>query len=207
MKKFVFCTVVIIALLGCKEGNKQDHQTNTGTPAPGDKKAVLVSSSTPEEMLKRGEYLVTIGGCHDCHSPHIMTENGPAPDPERLLSGHPSHLALATYEPATLKDWILFSHSFTAIAGPWGVSFTANITSDDTGIGTWTEQQFFTAIREGKFKGMANGRDLLPPMPWFNYAKATDDDLRAIFAYLKSTKPVRNIVPAHIPPKMISMNQ
>lgn len=204
MKRTLFLALVILALPGCQQGDEKNHQTSSETNKPQEK-AVLVNSLSNDELIQRGEYLVTVGLCHDCHSPHRMTENGLAPDPERLLSGHPSHLAVAPYDAKTTQEWIMFSTSFTAIAGPWGVSFTANITSDDTGIGTWTEEQFFTAIRQGKFKGMINGRDLLPPMPWFNYARASDEDLRAIFAYLKSTKPVRNIVPAPIPPKMISM--
>jgi hypothetical protein len=94
----------------------------------------------------------------------------------------------------------MFGQHFTAAAGPWGVSFAANLTSDESGIGNWTEEQFFKAIREGKSKGMDNTRPLLPPMPWENFKNLTDDDLRAMFAYLKSTKPVRNVVPAPIPP-------
>jgi hypothetical protein len=139
-------------------------------------------------------------GCNDCHTPKIMGKFGPEPDPQRLLSGHPSKLPLAKVEPAPLKDWVLFNHMSTAVVGPWGVSFAANITSDVSGIGNWTEEQFFTAIRKGKYKGMENGRNLLPPMPWPAYAKATDEELRAIFAYLKSTPPIENVVPAPIPP-------
>jgi hypothetical protein len=40
----------------------------------------------------------------------------------------------------------------------------------------------------------------LPPMPWFNYTRMADEDIEAIFKYLKSTNPVRNVVPAPIPP-------
>jgi len=45
---------------------------------------------------------------------------------------------------------------------------------------------------------MDGARQLLPPMPWPVYRNMTDEDLKAIFAYLKTTKPVRNIVPAPI---------
>jgi mono/diheme cytochrome c family protein len=156
------------------------------------------SSLSPDSLVKRGQYLVTIMGCNDCHSPKLMGPNGPYPDPEKLLSGHPADMPLAKYDTATAKNWLLFNPMITAMIGPWGVSYTANITSDSTGIGNWTEQQFFKAIREGKYKGLDNTRPLLPPMPWQEFAHCTDEDLKAIFAYLKSTKPVRNVVPAAV---------
>ena len=56
------------------------------------------------------------------------------------------------------------------------------------------------AIRNGKYKGLENSRPLLPPMPWDMYRNFSDDELKAVFAYLKSTKPIRNIVPAPKPP-------
>jgi hypothetical protein len=109
-------------------------------------------------------------------------------------------LPIAKVDGDVLKSWVLFNQSLTAFVGPWGVSFAANISSDETGIGNWTEEQFFKAIREGKYKGMDNTRPMMPPMPWTQYRTATDEDLRAIFAYLKSTPPVENRVPAPIPP-------
>tara|TARA_R110002094_G_scaffold3622_1_gene11771 strand:- start:315 stop:614 length:300 start_codon:yes stop_codon:yes gene_type:complete len=86
----------------------------------------------------------------------------------------------------------------TAAVGPWGTSFAANLTPDETGIGNWSEAQFLKAIKEGKFKGMENTRPLLPPMPWTEYRNFTDEDLKAIFAYLKTIKPIDNVVPAAI---------
>ena len=157
--------------------------------------------TTSEDLATRGKYLVDIMGCNDCHSPKIMTPHGPVPDTNLLLSGHPSAMPIGPIDTTTLRSWVLFNPIQTACAGPWGVSFSANLTSDDSGIGTWSEAQFMKAIREGKFKGMDNGRMLLPPMPWQAFAKATDNDLKAIFAYLKSTKPVHNVVPPPIPLK------
>ena len=90
----------------------------------------------------------------------------------------------------------------TAWAGPWGVSFTANLTSDkETGLGEWTEETFIQTIRTGKHQGQPNGRDILPPMPWFYFKEATDEDLKAIWAYLRSIPPVKNQVPLPVPPK------
>jgi hypothetical protein len=97
---------------------------------------------------------------------------------------------------AVKNGWSMFGSDFTSTVGPWGISFAANISSDATGIGNWKEEQFIRAIREGKAKGLAGNRDLLPPMPWPVYRNFSDEDLRAVFAYLKSTKPVHNVVPA-----------
>ncbi|MNE65179.1 Fructose dehydrogenase cytochrome subunit precursor [compost metagenome] len=87
------------------------------------------------------------------------------------------------------------------MVGPWGSSYSANITSDATGIGQWSEEQFIKCIRTGKSKGLDNGRPLLPPMPWQSYAQLNDTDLKSIFAYLQTVKPVDNVVPA---PKQLS---
>lgn len=157
--------------------------------------AASTDTVSPDSLVKRGAYLVNMMGCNDCHSPKIMTPQGPVPDPERLLSGHPANVPVAKFDTGTAKNWILFNGMLTNYVGPWGISYSANITSDSTGIGTWTEKQFFKAIREGKYLGLDNTRPLLPPMPWPEYKNASDDDLRAIFAFLKSTKPVRNVVP------------
>ena len=160
----------------------------------------MVTEISQDSLIRHGEYLVNIMGCHDCHSPKKMTPTGPAIDTAYMLAGHPAKLALPPIDPAGSKGWILMSPTVTAMVGPWGVSYSANITSDDSGIGNWTEAQFFKAIREGKYKGMDNTRPMLPPMPWYMIGKATDHDLRSIFAYLKSTPPVENVVPAPVPP-------
>lgn len=158
--------------------------------------------------IKRGEYLVVAGGCHDCHSPKLFTPNGPEPDPERLLSGFPEGTKLPPMPVDTIgpEKWGgIFSNDFTAWAGPWGVTFGINLTPDDqTGIGLWTEEIFINAIRTGKHMGA--GRPILPPMPWFNYAKLSDDDLKSIFAYLRTLKPVRNLVPSPVQPQMVISN-
>jgi hypothetical protein len=156
----------------------------------------LTIDYTKEQLIERGAYLVNTSACHDCHSPKVMTPNGPEPDPERLLSGHPSDLQLPVINKEAMKDWVLFNQHNTASVGPWGASFSANISSDETGIGNWTEEQFFRAIREGKYKGLEGSRSLLPPMPWQVYKNMTDHDIRSIFEYLKSTRPINNVVPA-----------
>ncbi|HEY0040045.1 MAG TPA: c-type cytochrome [Flavisolibacter sp.] len=156
---------------------------------------------TQAEMVKRGEYLVSSIGCDDCHSPKKMGANGPELIPELRLSGYPSDRPIQKQVGNSGQmGWMLFSQDLTSAVGPWGISFSANITSDESGVGNWTEQNFITAMRKGKIKGMENGRQMLPPMPWFNFRNLTDEDLKSMFAYLKSTNPVRNIVPAPVNP-------
>ena len=160
------------------------------TPAP-----------TLQDTVKRGEYLVGILGCNDCHSPKRMGPKGPEIIPELMLSGYPSDRPIGKPTPEALRDgWALFNADLTAGAGPWGISFAANLTPDDSGIGAWSFEQFKRALTEGKSKGLADGRMLLPPMPWTNYVHMKDGDLQAVFQYLKSIKPVRNVVPAPVPP-------
>ena len=101
------------------------------------------------------------------------------------------------------KDWILFSNGLTAAVGPWGVSYAANLTPDDTGIGNWKFEQFEIAIRKGKYKGIESNRPLLPPMPWQMISNMTDEDLKAVFTYLKSLPPVNNLVPAPVSPEKL----
>jgi len=150
-----------------------------------------------DPAVKRGEYLVTVAGCGDCHSPKVFTDKGPEPDPAKLLSGHPEGSRLPKLEKSMIQPggWVLLSSDLTAAAGPWGVTFAANLTSDEeTGIGRWTVEAFIATMRTGLHWGV--GPPIMPPMPWFNLAAASDEDLHAIFAYLKSTHPVKNRVPA-----------
>lgn len=183
----------------------------------GQEKSSLVNSSSSsaellayggfESQVKWGEHLVTVSACHDCHSPKIITPEGLVTlDSNRLLSGHPAGVPGPNVDRAEVqRKGLAVTDLLTAWVGPWGVSYAANLTSDDTGTGTWSEEQFMYAIRNGKFKGLAGSRPLLPPMPWEMYQHMTDDELKAIFAYLKTTKPVRNVVPAAEPPVVVGI--
>ena len=149
-----------------------------------------------KEMIERGKYLITAGGCHDCHSPKVFGPQGPKIDETKILSGHPAEMQLAEFDPAILEPgkYILFTQDVTAAIGPWGASFAANLTPDnETGIGTWQPEMFINALRTGKHLGA--GRPILPPMPWEMIGKLTDEDLQAMFAYLKSIPPIKNKVP------------
>jgi mono/diheme cytochrome c family protein len=160
----------------------------------------LAQSTVANRPMSRGEYLVTIGGCHDCHTPLAMGANGPEPDMKRALSGHPQDLVV-TAPAAVSEPWMgAFTPTLTGWSGPWGVSFAANLTPDpDTGVlRDFTEQQFIQTMRTGRHQGQ--GRQILPPMPWQNFGQMTDDDLKAVFAYLRQIPPVKNKVPDPIPP-------
>ena len=153
------------------------------------------------EAIERGRYLVSAVGCTDCHVPWHLGPDGPEPDMARGLSGHPAELEMLPAPELPPGPWqVTVSATNTAWSGPWGVSFTANLTPDvETGIGAWTADTFVAALRTGKHMGM--GRPILPPMPWQVYSKLSDEDLHAIFAYLMSQPPVSNRVPQPVPPR------
>lgn len=155
--------------------------------------------ATLAERVARGKYLVSTAGCHDCHTPFKMGDQGPEPDMTRALSGHPEDMKLPP-PPKPSGPWIMAAAATnTAWSGPWGVSFTANLTPDrETGLGTWTEENFIQTIRTGRHLG--RGRPILPPMPAPVYANFTDEDLGSIFAYLQSLPPRKNQVPTPWPP-------
>lgn len=144
---------------------------------------------------QQGKYLVNTSGCHDCHTPFKMGANGPEPDMTRALSGHPQDLKMPPAPALPAGPWLIVSSATnTAHAGPWGVSFTANLTPDaETGIGKWTVNDFKQTIRTGRHMG--RGRPVLPPMPIAVYNNFTDRDLEAVYAYLRTVKPMSNRVP------------
>jgi mono/diheme cytochrome c family protein len=154
---------------------------------------------TQAERVERGKHLVLVSACHDCHTPFKPTANGAEPDMSRALSGHPADMQVPP-PPAASGPWLgaIFATN-TAWAGPWGVSFTANLTPDvETGLGSWSEDDFIQTIRIQRHLG--RGRPVLPPMPAPMYANYSDEDLGAIFAYLKSLPPRKNKVPSPLPP-------
>ena len=161
--------------------------------------AVACQKTVAPDPVARGKYLVTAMACNDCHTPWKLGEKGPEPDMSRLLSGHPAGMPLPP-PPVMQTPWgVGAALTMTAWAGPWGITYTANLTPDnETGIGAWSEQTFIRAMRTGQHLG--SGRPILPPMPWNWIGTLSDEDLEAIFAYLKSVPPIRNQVPPPVPP-------
>lgn len=139
--------------------------------------ATLVASHgavAQSSQLNRGKYLVTLGGCNDCHTPGYFLGK---PDMARFLGG---------------------SEVGFEIPGQ-GVFYGSNLTPDrETGLGKWSTQEIVTAITTGK---RPDGRVLAPIMPSHAFANLTPEDSTAIADYLKSLPPVNNKVPGPFGPK------
>ena len=125
------------------------------TPQPLEQAVDPPDVSTLE---KRGEYLVQVAACEDCHTPRYHGQVIPGMD---FAGG-------------------------SVLEGPWGRMASANITPDASGIAYYDETLFTQALRTG----FVRARPLNQIMPWADYRNMTDEDLHAIFAYLKTLKPV-----------------
>ncbi|MFC0775385.1 c-type cytochrome [Terrimonas alba] len=168
--------------------NKQADPTIESTAA-----AEKTNFGGYETQVKWGEHLVTIGGCNDCHTPKKMTSMGPVDDSTLLLSGHPEKLPAPDVDRKQMESkGLVVTSDFTAWIGPWGISYSANLTPDETGTGKWTENQFLYAVRNSISKGLPGSRPLMPPMSMMPVKHMTDDELKAIFAYLRTIKPIKN---------------
>jgi mono/diheme cytochrome c family protein len=190
-----FC-IVILVFASC-----QDKKTNMSV----EESSLSISGNTEyygfKSQVEWGEHLVLIGGCHDCHTPKKMTSHGPVLDTALWLAGHPANMPRIEIDRKEVEaKGLAVAMDLTEWVGPWGISFSANLTPDPTGIGNWTEEQFIYSLRNGTAKGIPGSRPILPPMPWEMIRHMTDDEMKAVFAYLKSIKPVNNIVPAPVPP-------
>ncbi len=165
-------------------------QTSAALPA-GDKAA---------DRVALGAKFVQLGGCDDCHTTKKMGPNGPEPDMSRRLSGHPQEMVMPPAAALPPGPWVAtVAGTLTAWSGPWGVSFTHNLTPDsETGLGKWTEAEFLAALQTGRHQG--RGRQILPPMPWQNYSTLPEEDLKAIWAFLRTLPPIHNKVPDPIAP-------
>jgi hypothetical protein len=154
-----------------------------------------------ESQVKWGEHLVSVMGCHDCHTPKKMTEKGPEPDFTLALSGHHESMPVAKVDRKEFeaKGYIV-TNDFTSWVGPWGISYAANLTPDETGTGNWTEEQFLNALKKKIMKGLPGTRPMLPPMAMMPFDLMRDDELKAIFAYLQTVQPIKNLVPQPTPP-------
>ena len=151
-----------------------------------------------QEQIERGEYLVNILGCTDCHTPKKMTERGPVPDMEKFLMGFDATRSLPPIpENVPLGSWVLFAGDLTAAVGPWGTSYAGNLTPHETGLGNWSLEQFRNAIQGGKYKGLDNARPIMPPMPVAAYKQLSNQDVDAIFKYLRTIPAIDNVVPEY----------
>lgn len=186
------CVPLLALLAGC-------NQPPASTPAPAP--AAPAPAAPAVSQVERGHMLIIGGGCHDCHTPKKMGPNGPEADMSRMLSGHPESAGVPKpFPPQKGSPWTIhINDHLTAWNGAWGVSFAANLTPDmNTGLGIWTEDMFLAALKQGKHMGKS--RPILPPMPWNWYGQLPDEDLKAMFAYLKSIPAIANRVPVPLGP-------
>lgn len=158
-------------------------------------------SITLSEHVKRGEQLVNEARCHFCHTPSREMVNGEIPADGKILYGHPEDEGIPEIPgvPVGSQQWMEFLANLdsTVWAGPWGISFAANITPDrETGIGSWDEETFIRTMRTGRHAGI--DRKILEPMPWEDYRQLSDEHIASIFKYLQTIRPVRNDVPPPI---------
>lgn len=189
MKKLSYKLYVLTLILSisCKEQPKE-------TTSPIDEQEQV------QAQLDHGKYMVDVLGCTDCHTPKKMTAQGPVHDMDRFLMGFDASQPLPPVpDNVTIGPWVLFAGDLTAAVGPWGTSYAANLTPHETGIGNWSLQQFTKALRDGKYKGLETSRPMMPPMPK-HYAYLSDEDIEAIFNYLKTIPAKENVVPAYRPP-------
>lgn len=195
-------TLLTLTLLTAAACGPPSTTVETAEPAPTEATFASATVTTVDPMVAarraRGEYLVTAIGCNDCHTPFVMGPEGPEPDMSRMLSGHPAELVMPA--PPVLPEgpwnWIGAATN-TAYAGPWGISYAANLTPDPSGLSGMDEATFIKALRTGRHYGTS--RPILPPMPWPAFRNLTDEDLGAIFEYLRSVPAIRNHVPDSVP--------
>ena len=139
--------------------------------------------------FERGNYLVNhLGDCIGCHTPRDANNQS---ENSLYLSGVPAKYAGVKTGPSSVAGF----------PGPRGARFYAkNLTPDpETGIGKWTEDQFVKTFKSGiKPDGI---KYALTPMEWNIYGNMKEEDVRAIYRYLRTIKPISNKVPANIPPQ------
>ena len=178
-----------IFILSCNTKNNVEASTANTDSASN-------STGGFESQVAWGKHLVAVTGCGDCHTPKKMTDKGPVNDESLMLSGAQANAPL----PNIKMPGVAATYDQTAWIGPWGKSFAANLTPDSTGILAWTESQFINCLKKGLYKGLDGSRPLMPPMPWQDYSQMSNNEIKAMFAYLKSVKPVHNIVPEYASP-------
>lgn len=138
-----------------------------------------ISGGYPKEQVQKGKYLVALLACGTCHTNGALVGE---PDPSHHLAG--SRIGIAYSNPFVERN-------------P-GILYPANITPDiDTGIGAWSDNDLIRVLRTGVD---IEGRRHIPVMPWPGYARMSDEDAKAVVAFLRSLKPVRYEVPTEVPP-------
>ncbi len=209
MKTILFCAA-ISTLVGTSLICACNSKSSTDMP---DKSAARKTEATVQyggfpNQVEWGKHLVAMGGCSDCHTPKSMTGAGLMPDTSMFLAGHPANVPPPDVDRKELeKKGLALTNDLTTWVGPWGISYSANLTPSESGIGNWNEGEFLNVFKNGKFNGLQASRNLLPPMDGVAQGlrhAASDNELKAMFAYLKTLKPVNNAVPTPVPPENLA---
>lgn len=185
---------IVLSLAFAAAGCNKSKPGEAGAPPQ-----VYTAASFTAGQVTRGVELVNEWKCNFCHTPELKGPDGkPMPNPERLLSGYPQDEKVPD-----IADMVINSDAYmefldnlenTVWASNDTLVFAANLTPDaETGIGTWSPEQFTATMRQGRHMGL--GRRLLYPMPWQELAELPDADLISIYAYLRTIEPVKNKVP------------
>jgi len=124
-----------------------------------------LAQKADDAQIKRGRYLVQIGGCNDCHTAGYAPSGGKVPEAQWLLGD--------------ALGW----------NGPWGTTYATNL------------RLYLQDLTEEQWLKKAKALNARPPMPWFNVRAMTSADLRAIYRYIRSLKPVGTPAPAFLPPE------
>ena len=190
--------MVAFCFIACSENKPAEHATATQA-------AEKPAYGGFESQIDWGKHLVAITGCSDCHTPKIMTPQGPADDTTLFLSGHPAAIPAPDVDRKQMESkGLVVTATFTSWVGPWGITYSANLTPDETGLGNWKEDQFIYAIKNKISKGLPGSRPLLPPMSMMPFHHMSTDELKAVFAYLKTIKPISNISVQPTPPALVA---
>jgi mono/diheme cytochrome c family protein len=138
----------------------------------------FTQAGAADPAVKRGEYLVSIAGCNDCHTPGYFLGK---PDMTRFLGGSDVGFELPGL----------------------GIFHGPNLTPDkETGLGSWTNVQIVAALQTGV---RPDGRMLAPIMPWHAFAQLTKEDVNAIVAFLRTIPTVKNRVLGPYGPDELAM--
>jgi mono/diheme cytochrome c family protein len=198
MKRISTSAIMLVAVAFISTQCTDEKKEDTSEVKP-----TVAQYGAYDSQVKWGEHLVKVGGCNDCHTPKKMGPNGIELDMSLMLSGHPAQMPPVDFDPKeAAKKNLIVTQTFTSWTGPWGTTYAPNLTSDSTGIGNWKEEQFVKCLHEKKWMGLDNTRPLMPPMSLMPVTEMSEDELKAIFAYLKTTPAIKNVAPqaALLPP-------
>jgi len=171
-------SLLLAACAGSDSFSPLDNYTEVQAATILDAPSIAHVAPENREMVDRGEYLVELLGCGACHTDGALIGE---PDVARSLAG--SSIGIAYTSPFENEN-------------P-GIVFAPNLTPDrDTGIGRWTDDEIREAIQAGLGR---HGPNRILVMPWQAYARVSDNDARAIVAYLRSLDPIENTVPVNVP--------